>query len=164
VEVELTDIVPAFVRTSPLAWAGLVAALASVYVVAKVATWLGMLVALRPWRKYQGNQWTERARLAWPCRKLCRVSFVLVAVPVLIVVGRFGQRVELLPAIVLNLLLAAAALIGVTQATISWGRRLNPAMALTPRAAYGAWIFSIGEDPRHEHGSGRGGRQAVDAP
>ena len=46
------------------------------------------------------------------------VSFVLVAVPVLIAVGRFGQRVELLPALVLNFLLAAAALSGLIQATI----------------------------------------------
>jgi hypothetical protein len=68
VEEMLRIIGPGLVRSSPVAWVGLLTALASVYLVARVATYLGMYVASRPWRRYERDQWTERARLAWPCR------------------------------------------------------------------------------------------------
>ena len=48
----LTIIIPGLVRRSPFAWAGLLTTLVSVYLVFRIATWLGMYVASRPWRKY----------------------------------------------------------------------------------------------------------------
>jgi Zn-dependent protease with chaperone function len=136
-------VVGQMMRASPYAWAGLIAMLASVGFLGWMVTWLGIWVALRPWRRYRGDSWHEQARLAWAGRRLGRVSLFMVLFPLLTVVGRDGWRVELLPPLVTNFLAFTAALIGQIQATISWGRRLNPAWALTPRPARGAWVFSL---------------------
>src|SRR5947209_16718801 len=86
-------------RSSPSAWAGLLVMLASVYLVARVATGLGMRVALRRWRRFPGGDWYEQARLAWPGRRLGHFSLFIVSIPLLIAVGRDGWRVELIPPI-----------------------------------------------------------------
>jgi Zn-dependent protease with chaperone function len=128
-------------RASPSAWAGLIAMLASVYLVARVVTWLGIRVVLRRWRRYRGGDWFEQARLAWPGRRLGRLSLLVVWIPLLIVAGRLGETFDLMPPIAINTLIVVAGLAGAIRATIRWGHRINPAMALTPRAEWGAWIL-----------------------
>lgn len=130
-------------RASPYAWVGLATMPAAVYCLAWMVTWLGMWVALHPWRQYRGDSWHEAARMAWPGRRLGRLSLLVVMIPLLTVVGRDGWRVEILPPIVTNLLAFAGAWFGQIQAGISLGRKLNPAWALTPRPARGAWALSL---------------------
>jgi Zn-dependent protease with chaperone function len=130
-------------RASPYAWAGLATMLASVYCLAWLVTWLGMRVALRLWRQYRGDFWPEAARLAWPVRRLGRMSLIVVMIPLLIVVRRDSWHAEILPPIVTNSLAFTAAWLGQIQGTISWGRKVNPAWALTPRAARGGWALSL---------------------
>ncbi len=130
-------------RTSPYAWGGLVAILASVYLLARAVTWLGIWVALQPWRRFRGDAWTEKARLAWSGRRLGRVSVFIVVISLLIAAGRDGSRVDLITPALTNLLVVVAALAGLTQARLAWGRRSNPSWALTPRAAQGACFLSL---------------------
>jgi Zn-dependent protease with chaperone function len=85
----------------------------------------------------------ERARLAWPGRRLGRIAPFVIACLLLIALKRDGRGVDLIPAIATNLLIIVAALIGGLQGAINWGRRLNPAWAMTPRPARGAWAFSL---------------------
>ena len=126
---------------SPFAWAGLAAMLASAYLVARLIAWLGIYVALRPWRLSAVESWVERARLAWPARRLGRIAPLIIAFLLLIALKRDGRRVDLIPAIATNFLIVVAALIGGLQGAINWERRLNPAWAITPRPARGAWVF-----------------------
>ena len=58
------------VRLSPYAWGGLVAILALFYVLARPATSLATTAARLPLRRYRDAPWTERARMAWPSRRL----------------------------------------------------------------------------------------------
>jgi Zn-dependent protease with chaperone function len=130
-------------RGSPIAWAGLIAMLGSVYLVARLVTWSGIAVALRPWRRSQGSSWIERARADWPGRRLGRLAPVFIMLPMTFAVARDGRRIDLLPAVATNLLVAAAALLGALQASIAWGRRVNPSWTCTPRPGRGAWILSL---------------------
>jgi Zn-dependent protease with chaperone function len=130
-------------RNSPIAWAGLIVTLASVYVVTRLIAWSSIYVALRPWRRAAAASWVERARLAWPARRLGRIAPGLMILPMWIAVGRDGRQVDLLPAAATNFLVAAAACLGGMHAAIAWGRRLNPSWAITPRPERGAWVLSL---------------------
>jgi Zn-dependent protease with chaperone function len=142
VETGAIPVLSQLARGSFIAWAGLLAMLAMVYLVARAATWLGMRVALRPWRRFSGNDWCEEARLIWPARRVGRLSRLILLITLLCTAGRFGWRAELLPPIATNFLIVVATMVGSIQAAIGWEQRFNPAMALTSRARRGAWIFS----------------------
>jgi Zn-dependent protease with chaperone function len=116
--------------------------LALVYLVARAATWLSMRVALRPWRRFTGSDWCEEARLIWPARRVGRLARLLLLISLLGAFGRYGSRAELLAPIATNFLIVVVTVLGSIQAAIGWEQRFNPAMALTPRARRGAWIFS----------------------
>jgi Zn-dependent protease with chaperone function len=131
------------VRHSPYAWAGLATTLASVYVVAGIATWLGLYTALRTVRRRTEIHWTERARLAWPGRRLGRVSFAIICPCLMISYAYSASLVELIPRMSAFALVFVVAYIGATQVAIGWGQRVNPASALTPRSTYAAWIFNL---------------------
>ena len=134
----------------PLAWAGLVVILGTAYLAARLVTWLAMAVALRRWRRAGGEHWTERARLAWPGRRLAALTPFIVPIPLLfaflfptpllLVFGREPKYADLLPSTVANLLFLAVGLVGVLQARFGWERQVNPALALTPRPWRAAWI------------------------
>ncbi len=129
-----------YARSDPWAWAGLAAIVASAYLVARLVTWLAMFVALWQWRRSADTSWVERARLAWAARRLGGFAWLIIAFAVMFAVGRGG---DLIPVGVLHFLIATASLLGGVQAAIGWGRRLNPAWAMTPRPARGAWAFSL---------------------
>ena len=59
---------------------GLVVMLGSVYLVARVVAWSSIGVALRPWRRAAASSWVERARLAWPARRIGRIAPLVIAV------------------------------------------------------------------------------------
>jgi Zn-dependent protease with chaperone function len=130
-------------RSDPFAWAGLAVVVGSAYLVSRLVTWLSMSVALRRWRRSGEASWVERARLAWPARRLGRVAWLVIAIPLMFAVSRGGRGGDLLPPVAMNLLIAAASLFGGNQSVIDWGRRLNPTWAMTPRPARGAWVFSL---------------------
>lgn len=130
-------------RSSPIAWAGLIVAIGSAYLVARLVVWSSLHVAFRAWRRSASDSWVERARLAWPARRLGRISSMLVAAALTIALVRDGRQVDLLPPFAANLLVAGAAYVGGLQAQISWGRRINPAWALTPRPTRGVWVGSL---------------------
>jgi len=128
----------------PFLWAALLVLLGSVYLAARLVTWLGMYVALRPWSRARGAHWTELARRAWPSRRVGAWSTLIAVVPLVVAVGRDGRRIDLLPAIVTIFLFAAAAWSGVMQSRLEWGLRLNPTISsLTPRPRRAAWILSL---------------------
>jgi Zn-dependent protease with chaperone function len=129
-----------YARSDPWAWAGLAAIVASVYLVARLATWLAMFVALWRWRRSVEAPWVERARLAWGARRLGGFAWLVIAFAVMFAVGRGG---DIVPVGVLHFLIAAASLYGGIQAAIGWSRRLNPTWAMTPRPARGAWAFAL---------------------
>jgi Zn-dependent protease with chaperone function len=129
-----------YARSDPWAWAGLVAIVASAYLVARLVTWLAMFAALWRWRRSAAAPWVERARLAWSARRLGGFAWLVIAFAVMFAVGRRG---DLIPVGVLHFLIAAACLFGGGQAALGWTRRLNPTWALTPRPARGAWAFFV---------------------
>jgi len=116
----------------------------SVYLAARLVTWVGMYVALRPWSRARGAHWTELARRAWPSRTVGAWSTLIAVVPLVVAVARDERRIELFPAIVTIFLFVAAAWTGVTQSRLQWGLRVNPAIySLTPRPRRAAWILSL---------------------
>jgi Zn-dependent protease with chaperone function len=131
------------VRRSPYAWAGLATTLLSIYVVARLVTWLGLFIALRPLKGHEESHWTERARLAWPGRRLGRVSFVVVGLCLLIAYFYNFSFAEFFPRTMTRALVVIAAYVGATQSAIGWRRRFNPADGRTPRANRAAWLFNL---------------------
>ena len=82
------------------------------------------------------------AGLAGPQSRHLR-AFIAV-VPLIIVVGLDGRRIDLLPAVVTNFLFVAAAWTGALESQVRWARRINPAMGLlTPRPWRAAWISNL---------------------
>ena len=127
-----------------LEWAALLILLGAAYLAARLATWLGMYVAARPWRRAQEAHWTERARLAWPSRRLGGPSFVMAITSMLIAVNQDDARINILPMTVTTFLFVAATWTGVVQSSLAWGRRLNPAVvSLTPRANRASWLLNL---------------------
>lgn len=49
-------------------WGWLVVWLPGLFLLSGLAAWAGTALALGPLRKYRGDNWVERARLAWPAR------------------------------------------------------------------------------------------------
>ena len=128
----------------PAVWTALVAILGSIYLIARAVTWMAMSMALIPWKRAAKMHWSERARRAWPARRLGRLSLFLVVIPLVFAAGRDGRRIALFPEAVTLFLLVIAASAGVLHNRIRFERRLCPAMALTPRAERAAWISNLG--------------------
>ncbi|MFO0891578.1 MAG: M48 family metalloprotease [Isosphaeraceae bacterium] len=126
-------------RSSPYAWAGLLLALATLYAVARLGSGLAMAVASWPLRRYRGDEWTERARRAWPVRKTSSLALLLLGLPagLLLVTPSGLQPVPFPFPMVLG---SAVAIVGILQSSIAAERTFNPAYALTPRPAWGVWI------------------------
>jgi Zn-dependent protease with chaperone function len=131
------------VRSDPWVWASLGAHLAAAYLIARGSTWLGMRVALRAWLRSQSDHWSEQARRSWRGRRLGRLSLLVVPAPILAVVLSRGVHLQLLPGLVMSFLFMAVIYIGILGAAISWDRKINPAVALTPGGERGAWISSF---------------------
>lgn len=129
--------------SSPIAWAGLLTMLGSVYVVSRLAARSSLGVAFRAWRRSASGNWVERARVAWPARRVGRLAPPLLAGGMILALGRDGRLVELIPRFAANVLIGSAAFLGGLHAAIDWGRRINPSWALTPRPERGAWISCI---------------------
>ncbi len=142
---------PEYTRSDPFAWAGLIAMVAAAYLAARVVTWLGLSVAFAGWTRCRDAHWTERARLAWPGRKVALLVPFLVPFPLLMVFiappiflfqwGRDQRFGELLPRTAVISLFLAVGLLGVLQARSTWERRVNPARALTPGSWSGALVL-----------------------
>ncbi|MHB1560645.1 MAG: M48 family metalloprotease, partial [Isosphaeraceae bacterium] len=135
----------------PFAWAGLFALVAAVYLVARLAAWLGLSVAFAGWSRCRDGHWTDRARLAWPGRRLAGITLFLV--PPLVLVA-FISAAIFLPALsrevpfgdlvtpkAAALLVLSAGFLGVMQARSAWERRVNPATALTPRLRLATFVL-----------------------
>lgn len=138
-----------YARSDPFAWAGLVATMGVIYLAARLVTWIGLAAAFVPWSRSAGRHWTEQARLSWPGRRLAPMTWFLVPIPLLIPVivpplsplhRHFGFG-ELLPPAVTRALFLALGYLGALQARFAWERRVNPAVALTPRSRLAEWIF-----------------------
>jgi Zn-dependent protease with chaperone function len=117
--------------------------LVTVSLLSAAVTRLGAWVALRPRRHYQGEAWTEQARLAWPGRRVARAGPLLVLFPVLIAVSRGPGSVDLIHPLATTLLVVAAVLAGGIAAGRRLASRLNPAVALTHRPGRAAWILGF---------------------
>jgi Zn-dependent protease with chaperone function len=122
-------------------WAGRLVGLVMVYLIARWVTWLGMSVALRRWRRAREQPWAERARLAWPGRRVGALSFLVVVPALLISAAVDGNPVALLTILIRTFLIVLAGYVGIMQTRIGWERHLNPAMELTPRAGRGMWYL-----------------------
>jgi Zn-dependent protease with chaperone function len=127
------------VRSSPFTWGGMLAVLALIYVTAWAGTRLAIYLASWPLRRYKGDSWTEKARRAWYARRIARVAILTLGLPPMLafVNPMFGD--VFLPRGLLNFIAGMLGITGVLQASIVNERRMNPAVALTPRAALGAW-------------------------
>lgn len=132
-----------FVRASPYAWGGMLAILALVYLTAWAGTRLAIWLAAWPLRRYMGDSWTEKARRAWPSRRIGRVAIVVLGLPSMIAFSTPLLGDFLLPSGLLRFTAGMLGIIGLRQAAIRNEWRLNPAMALTPRAAWGAWVPTL---------------------
>lgn len=64
------DATSQIVRWNPYAWGGLISVFVLIYLTALAGTWLATAVARWPLRRYHEAAWTERARRAWPSRRL----------------------------------------------------------------------------------------------
>jgi Zn-dependent protease with chaperone function len=124
----------------PVLWTSLFTILAVVYLVARVVTWAAMSAALYRWRRSGQKPWPERARLAAAGRQIGALATFLVVIPLAIATGQDGRRIELFPPIVTVFLLVVAGWTGVLHARIRLERKLNPAMALVPRAERAIWL------------------------
>jgi Zn-dependent protease with chaperone function len=131
------------VHSDPFAWLGPAVLLGTSYLIAYGASWLGIYVALRPWRRSQSDHWSERARAAWPGRRLGRLCFLVLWIAVLIAAHSGGSHLELLPRFATNFLFVAIVFVGVLAASIRWNRQINPAGALTPGGQRGAWLLNL---------------------
>jgi Zn-dependent protease with chaperone function len=146
------DIHNEYIRNDPFAWMALAATLGAAYLVARLVTWLALFVALRRWARAEGEHWAERARLAWPGRKLMAMTPYVAPAALLfafivsdrafMVWGRMEKFAGPLPAMATNGLFLAVCLVGVLHARSRWERRVNPAVALTPRNWRWSWISS----------------------
>jgi Zn-dependent protease with chaperone function len=119
----------------------LFARVAAVYVVARGLTWLGLFVALRRWSRARQAHWSERARLAMPARRIGRLCFVCIVVPLVLVLEVSTRRIEVLPVVITDFLMCAAGYIGVMQSRLAWEFAVNPALVRTPQTLSAIWIF-----------------------
>jgi hypothetical protein len=142
-ETDGLDAARRFMLWSPYAWGGLLSVLALIYLMARAGTWLATRTALLPLRLYKGDAWTERARRAWPSRRIGGLATAIAAGLPLIAVIPSRPGCELLPRNLLMIPAFALGLVGALQAAIANERRLSPAYALTPSATRGAWILRI---------------------
>ena len=131
------------VRWSPSAWAGLIAVMATLYLLARVGTWLATWAASWPLRRYRGDLWSERARRAWPSRRVGGLAVVVLGLPAGLVFVGSPAGSTVLPRPALMIAASTLATIGVMQSTLARERRLNPAFALTPSATRTAWISRL---------------------
>ena len=131
------------VRWSPSAWAGLIAVMATLYLLARAGTWLATWAASYPLQRYRGDLWSEPPRRAWPSRWVGRLAIVVLGLPAgLLFVGSPAIS-TVLPRPALMIAASTLATIGVIQTTLARERRLNPAFALTPSATRTAWISHL---------------------
>ena len=125
------------------AWAGLIAVMATLYLLARAGTWLAMWAASWPLRRYRGDLWSERARRAWPSRRVGGLAVVVLGLPAGLVFVGSPAGSTVLPRPALMIAASTLATIGVMQSTLARERRLNPAFALTPSATRTAWISRL---------------------
>lgn len=127
-------------RSDPWRWAGYLAVIVAVHLIARLTTWLTIWLTAWPSRRAQGKHWSEIARLTYPARLLGARCIVLVVLPLVFVGGRDGRRIELLPSVATFCLLFIAAWTGVVSARIALEPRFNPAASVTSRPQLAAWI------------------------
>ena len=97
-----------------------------------------------PLRRRRDSSWTERARFAWPSRRLGPAATAILWGVTIVAFLSSRPDHPLLPTVVLLILAIACGLMGIIQSMIANERRVNPAFSLTPRATRGAWIFRLG--------------------
>jgi Zn-dependent protease with chaperone function len=129
-------------RTDPWLWAGYLAVLIAVHLIARLVTWSGIWLTALPGRRARVKHWSEQARLNYPARVLGVKCIVLVLLPLVFVAGRDGRRIELLPPVATVCFLVVSAWTGVLAARIALEPEFSPAMALTPRPRRAAWVVS----------------------
>jgi Zn-dependent protease with chaperone function len=121
----------------------LISVLVLIYLTARTGTWLAAAAARWPLRRSLQAHWTERARMAWPSRRIGLAVSALAGgfsmAPFLLL----RSEHPLLPKFVLIVLAVSAAILGTITSTIANERRVNPAYVNTPRATRGAWIFRV---------------------
>ncbi len=134
------------IRWSPYAWGGTVAALATIYIIARLGSWLAIAVASWPLWRYRGDSWSERARRAWPSRRMSGIAMIVMGGGAIVAFARPQYRLQILSPVVLMATASVVAIWGVLQTAIRRESRLNPAYSLTPMAARGArisWLLVI---------------------
>jgi Zn-dependent protease with chaperone function len=129
-------------RTDPWLWAGYLAVLVAVHLIARLVTGSGIWLTALPGRRARGKHWSEQARLTYPARALGVKSIILIVLPLVFVAGRDGRRIELLPPVATASLLVVSVWTGVLAARIALEPDFNPAMALTPRPRRAAWVVN----------------------
>jgi Zn-dependent protease with chaperone function len=138
---EYATLPPPIDLADPYFWGTLLVRLVFIYLVARWVSWAAMSVALRGWRRAQDKHWVERARLAWPGRRVGVLSFFIL-MPLLLTYGGFlGKPPGLMPALVVTALVLLVCYVGTLQTRIAWENRISPAVPLTPRAGRGAWVL-----------------------
>ena len=78
---ELAEAAQRIVRWSPYAWCWLIAVMATIYVHRPGGNLAGNAVSSWPLRRYRGDLWTERARRAWPSRRMGGFAVVILGLP-----------------------------------------------------------------------------------
>jgi Zn-dependent protease with chaperone function len=129
-------------RRDPWLWAGYLAVLIAVHLIARLVTWSGIWLTAWPSRRARGTHWSELARLTYPARVLGVKCIILVALPLVFAAGRDGRRIDLLPAVATICFLVVSAWTGVLAARLALELEFNPAMALTPRPRRAAWVVN----------------------
>jgi Zn-dependent protease with chaperone function len=129
-------------RSDPWLWAGYLAVIVAVHLIARLVTWASIVVTAWPSRRARGKHWSEQARLTYHARALGARCIFLVVLPLVFAAGRDGRRIELLPAVATICLLFLAAWTGTLGSRIALESRFTPAMALTFRPRRAAWIVN----------------------
>jgi Zn-dependent protease with chaperone function len=130
-------------RRSPYAWGGLIAVMATLYIVGRAGTWLSMAVSSWPLHRYRGDLWSERARRTWPSRRIGTLAVLLLGLPACLSFSGASEGFTILPRPLLMIAASVVVTLGVLQSTLRRERRLNPAFALTPSADRSVWISRL---------------------
>jgi Zn-dependent protease with chaperone function len=109
---------------------------AAVVLLSGLVTWLVLHLSLIPWRRSEGQHWSERARLLWPARRA--VIGAALAIPVLV-----GLALEASALTFPTLLLIAGVIIGLLLGSYPFSREIEPNCTFGLWARQMAWLIGL---------------------